>query len=455
MNRSWRIVASSLAAGVVLTLAGQAHAQGSDAVLDLLVRKGIITDKELKELKAQADADLMRAMERQNKSKVSSWIDSMTWSGDLRLRGEYFDNEDLGPDTVDRWRFRYRLRLGFVSKFNEWATFGFRLAGGNLEGDPVSTNETLDDTFANDTINIDLAYITLQPSFAKWMAVTGGKMNNPVWQTGISSPVQYDNDVTPEGVAEQLSFSVGDKQQHKLFFNMGQFVPNEFASDSNDPFLLEFQGGLQMAFGADVKKPVVRVTVAGGYTHTRNFDLMKPGTANKGSGNLGNAVSGGFFLDDFEILSARAELAWKITDKKFLGITPVVTLSGEYFENIADAYEDSALIAVDPGQTTAYTGQIKFGGAKKKGEWEVAYQYKYVEADAVWDAVSDSDWGSSGGTDRKGHVFKGAYNFFEWWQLGLTAFITEKISDRTAAHSQKGIPGEELLRVQIDSQFKF
>ena len=96
--------------------------------------------------------------------------------------------------------------------------------------------------------------------------------------------------------------------------------------------------------------------------------------------------------------------------------------------------------------------------AKKKGEWQVAYQYKYLEADAVMDAVADSDWGTVGGTDRKGHVVKAAYNIQEWWQLGITAFITEKISNRPnsgARYTAAPRTGEDLLRVQIDNVFKF
>jgi hypothetical protein len=86
----------------------------------------------------------------------------------------------------------------------------------------------------------------------------------------------------------------------------------------------------------------------------------------------------------------------------------------------------------------------------------VGYQYKYLEADAVWDAITDSDWGN-GGTDRKGHVIKAAYNVLDWWQIGGTAFITEKISNRpnSVAHNTQGVAGEEELRIQADMVFKF
>jgi hypothetical protein len=139
-----------------------------------------------------------------------------------------------------------------------------------------------------------------------------------------------------------------------------------------------------------------------------------------------------------------------VSDRPFLGTPAVLTFAGEYLKNVKGAYESVA--AGD--RTKGYTGQIAFGNAKKKHEWQIAYQYKYIEGNATWDAITDSDWGT-GGTDRKGHVLKAAYNFQDWWQLGLTAFLTEKIS--TLATGSGGIAGDgsDLLRLQVDTVFKF
>ena len=103
-------------------------------------------------------------------------------------------------------------------------------------------------------------------------------------------------------------------------------------------------------------------------------------------------------------------------------------------------------------QTEGYAFQVQLGKTKQKGSWKVAYQYKHMEADATWDAITDSDWGT-GGTDRKGHLVKAAYQLQDWWQLGVTAFVTEKISDRD--NDISGAKGEDLLRIQLDSVFKF
>jgi hypothetical protein len=464
----------ALMLGAAITTSGAAFGQGADSIIDLLLRKGIINDREAKELKGEVDADLARAMNRANKTKVASWLDEMKWSGDLRLRAEFFDNEDQSSPN-DRWRYRYRARLGLETKFKDWATAGLQVATGG--DDPVSSNQSFQDTFSRKSIGLDLGYVTLTPPGQDWISATGGKMKNPIWQTGLASPLQYDGDVNPEGIAERLAWSFGEEKRWRLFGNFGQFILDELSGDANDPFLLEFQGGIQASLGGqDPKKPVVKATLAAGYLLTQNVDQMGPVGANQPTGaaapaaqssspNRGNATRqpGGagttlFYLDEFQVLTLRGEIEWKLRDKPFWRTPCQLTFSGEYLKNMADRYDNltgAAAGLINPDQTEGYGAQLKFGSAKKQNEWEVAYLYKVLEADATWDVLTDSDWGL-GGTDRRGHVFKGAYNVREWWQLGFTAFVTEKISNRpNNTNNTRGTGTEDLLRVQMDTVFKF
>ena len=280
--------------GVVLAVAGNAYGQSGDAILDLLIKKGIITQSEANEVREQLDKDTAQTVELYNKTKVASWIDEMKWSGDLRLRGEYFDNKDQ-TTQIDRLRFRVRLRLGVEAKFWEWATIGVRIATGekggdttNDEGDPVSTNQTLNRTFSKKPFRVDLAYVTLQPPGWNWIKVTGGKMEIPIWQPKFNSPMVYDFDVTPEGVAEQFEFAFGDKQRHRVFANLGQFPVRELNPDSNDVYLFDSQAGIEAKFGEDPKKPVLKVTAASGYYFLNSLDQ----TAQGDSPNRGNNATG-------------------------------------------------------------------------------------------------------------------------------------------------------------------
>ncbi len=470
---------SLLVAAIGLTTIAQVRAE--DAVLDLLVRKGIINQREANQVREQLDTENAQTVELYTKTKVAGWIDEMKWSSDFRLRGELFDNSDQGSAANaqnDRWRFRYRLRLGIETKFKEYATVGVRIVSGGE--DPVSTNQTLSDSFSRKEFRIDLAYLTIQPPGWDWISVSAGKIKNPVWQPAFSSPMQYDGDVTPEGIAEKIVFKFGPDQRHKLFANFGQFLLEEAGADANDPYLLEFQAGLEASFGRTPKNPVLKATLAGGYSMTHGLGLLgvvtseQPGTTNvtaiangfqSTSPNRGNSTSlaniagARTYLADFRELTGRGELVWTPREQPFLGTPCAFTLSGEYIQNLAGTYETltGAESATAPDQTEGYSGQIAFGAIKKKGEWQVAYQYKYLEADATWDAVTDSDWGL-GGTDRKGHIMKASYNVQDWWQLSATLFLTEKISARgssAGAHRTRGTAGEDLLRLQLDTVVKF
>jgi len=454
-----------------------AFGQGNDAILNLLVKKGVISQREANDIREQADADMAAAVQLNNKVKVPSFLSSLEWSGDLRLRAEYFSKERyLENDPVialaarqeDQLRFRYRARFGVLATLQDWAKVGVRLASGNND-DPVSTNQNLTDTFSKKPIWFDLAYISLTPPALNWLTVTGGRMPNPIWQPAFNSPIVYDFDLNPEGISEQVSYQFGDQNQFRVFGNFGQWSLKEIGSSATDVFMFDSQVGLEAKMGK------VKATVAGGYSATHNLKEMKrngggePMSNSPNRGNLMDPSNGDFgfgqnngYLDDFHVLHGRAEIAWTVSEKKFLGTPSVVTVSGEFDRNIndqyADEWHDNGVFrrAQDADQRTAFTGQLAFGNAKKQGEWSLAYQYKYLMADATFDALTDSDWGY-GGTDRKGHVLKFAYNIRDWWQFGFTAFLTEKLSDRlnNLPNTTQGKRGEDLLRIQVDTVVKF
>jgi len=452
---------------LILTAAlagGGAYAQGTDSIIDLLVRKGVVTEREAKELKAEADADLARAMNRANKTKVASWLDALQFTGDLRLRGEYFNFEDdikfnaAGKSVQsDRLRFRYRFRFGAEAQYQNWATVNFRLASG--DGDPVSVNQSLTDTFRKKPVMIDVASVTITPPGMDWLKVIGGKMDLPTWQPKFNSPMVYDTDVTPEGVAEQLQWTFGEAKKFKLFAQAGQYAVKEVSADANDAYMFDQGAGFEWKVG-DAKTPAFKLTGMGGYYFTDNIGLLKSGDSpNKGNALIGTSNTTNN-LADFGVFYARAEAAWRVCDKPFLGTPAVFTVSGEYNVNVADGFDkltkaSAGVHSNDLHQTTGWTGQIAFGETRKKGQWQVAYQYKHQQADSTWDAITDSDWGN-GGTDRKGHIVKAVYCPQDWWQLGFAAIITEKISDRlNTGHNTVGIAGQDQLRVQVDSVFKF
>jgi hypothetical protein len=448
-----------------MTLGSSAHAQSGDAILDLLTKKGVITQREANEVREQADAQMAQTVEQYNKFKTAPWIDSLKFYGDLRLRmDETFFEEN--PATGKAWapnllQWRYRLRLGVEMQFVEWVTLNARLMSGS--GDPISGNQSFDQSFRKFGINIDLASVTIQAPGRDEVKLIAGKMENPLWTPKFGSPMIWDNDVTPSGVAEVLQYGFGSQKQYRVFAQAGQYVANIFSGDTADNYAFDQQIGIEARLGKDPKKPKLKLTAAGGYFFTENLQNVKsPQTPNLGNIMRGPTLTTNY-VGDVHVLYGRGEIAWNISEKPFLGTPALLTFSGEYIKNFASEYEGApaAYQASTQGdQTQGWTLQAAFGDTKKKGQWMLLYQYKVLEANATWDAITDSDWGN-GGTDRRGHVVKANYNLFDWWALTFTSFITEKISDyantSSAApnHNQIGWNGAYQLRIQADTTFKF
>src|SRR5262245_28389940 len=105
--------------------AAQAAFASSDALIDALERKGLLTSREAAELKEQTYKD-ERDVFPGTKIVIGSWLDELKIYGDARVRYEEFTDQKLirtdnlgtpvkaAPwygEIDDRTRFRYRLRL--------------------------------------------------------------------------------------------------------------------------------------------------------------------------------------------------------------------------------------------------------------------------------------------------------------------------------------------------------
>ena len=119
-------------ASAVAAFAPQAHAVfSSDALIDKLEQKGILTPDEAKELRAESEASDTNLINQIPASKwqLSSGIKTIQLFGDVRLRYEYRGADNPFPKpavgttlgdgnsgevgkTYDRERFRYAVRLG-------------------------------------------------------------------------------------------------------------------------------------------------------------------------------------------------------------------------------------------------------------------------------------------------------------------------------------------------------
>jgi hypothetical protein len=89
---------------------------------------------------------------------------------------------------------------------------------------------------------------------------------------------------------------------------------------------------------------------------------------------------------------------------------------------------------------------LKFGKSSAPKIWEISYIYQDIEADAVLGLVTDSDF-AGGGTDAKGHIFKGPWAIKKKWEIGFTFFDNQRNMDVGVEEAYK--------RLILDTAYKF
>ena len=203
---------ASLALGPVTV-----RAEDDDALLNLLVKKHIITEKEATEVRSELAKNAAKEAPENlaSKIKLSKSVTELELYGDARVRYEIRSGQTNVPDTLappgdtyQRNRERYRLRIGLRGILADDWFFNIRL---ETSQNPRSTNVTFgDDTvtgpgpFAKtaDGINVGQAYFGYKGF--KGLTLITGKMANPF----VATPMVWDPDINPEGLAEQYKYTI-------------------------------------------------------------------------------------------------------------------------------------------------------------------------------------------------------------------------------------------------------
>jgi len=363
------------------------------------------------------DEKIARAVENSPAFEVPEtlkWIENVKLSGDFRYRYEMIDDDSANDK---RHRNRIRARIGLSGKVTDDVEVGFRIATSEAiasgNGDPVSTNQTLDDAFSKKSIWLDLAYFKWSPA-GTGFNIIGGKMENPFYRVGGNQLI-FDGDLTPEGIAVQYSRQL--TEHDRFFANAGGFWVNEVNGDA-DTSLWGLQAGLKHKFANSTA-----LTAGASYYSFGNIEGSGPLI---GTRFQGNANAGGLYLSDYDVAELFGEYAFDLNSKP-------AAIYATYVKNTS----------ASTGADTGWLIGTKYGKCKEPGSWELSYDYRDVEADAVLGAFSDSDF-IGGGTDGKGHRFGYTYQLAKNLQGALTYFLNEKGSQET-----------DYNRLQADLVFKF
>ena len=429
---------------------------------------------------------------------LPEWTQRIKLGGDIRLRAQadmyssanpafgtaFVDfnevNENGGfsgaflPTDEDRTRCRVRARIGIDGTVSTNIKAGLRLTTGNT-GDPVSTNQTLGNSFRNSEVVLDRAYLqysAIGEQAFPYLSLWGGRMPNP-W---VSTDLVWDNDLSFEGAALTYRRNLAgsgslmdmDDRDRTLFATVGGFFLDEISESQDDKWLLGAQVGARMQF---VDQSSLEMAVAyydySNIAGRRNsldstlLDYTAPDFMQKGNSlfeisNDANSFGRRFGLAaDYGLLNATInyDLA------RFAPIRYVV--SGDYVRNIGyDAgkirdrlegnpmFVNSSLFTADPSdeQTEGYQLKLTVGWPSTlvRRNWQGFFSYRYLERDAVLDAYTDSDF-RLGGTNNKGWILGGAYGLSEDTSLMLRYMSADEID---------GPPlGIDVLQVDLNAKF--
>jgi hypothetical protein len=486
MNSDRKLVSLIAGAAVGLAVAVTAHAQVSaDALLDKLVAKGILKQDEADELKAESMTN--NPNPSYSRFKLSKAIKNVEIYGDVRLRFEYRAAK-LGPegggiyDAADRWR--YAVRLGVRGDLTNDFYYGLRLETSQNERSTWNTfgsggSSPYNGPFSksSDGIFIGQAYLGWRPT--SWFDISIGRVPQPLYTT----PMVWDSDYTPEGLAEKFNFSYGPVD---YFVTLGQYVYQDVTpttaaqvngssssagsilgdySDQN-AYLMAWQAGLTYHLDTNISfkvAPVVYTYVGHGNASAgfygpfvgqgagNGFTFSTPGVPNTTtSGSIpGPYVGPGITpsttsynqtgINNLAIVEIPMELNFKLgrlNAKAF----------GDYSINLAGDNRARAAYAAAPaafpdgvqlnqseamqfGLAVGNNLGLVYGTTSKRGTWEARTYWQHVEQYALDPNLLDSDFFEGRG-NLQGLYFAFAYSFTDCMIGTIRYGEAERINDQ-------------------------
>lgn len=424
-----------LAAQLVLATLSFAAETDVDRLLEFLIKEKVITQEKATEFRADL---AIKKQEEKQPAVVPDWVQNTKIKGDFRLREEW--RKDKSKEDLTRTRIR--VRLGIESKVNDKLKVGVGIATG-AAGDPRSRDITLGGDGSNTpgdpkSVVLDYAYAEYRP--LKWLTLTGGKFQNPLWRP---HDMLWKSDITPEGLGFNLNYKVGSKLE--LFMNDLIFIlsGSDTQGTSREPMLYAIQPGFSYNFND-------KVSLKSAFTYNY-FNGVLGNAQFKKSSNT-NTLVNSVYAFNYNSINPSVELGFKgpFGDFPILKSIPYFGLFGDFIYNVS------------PGVTTSKSGfdaGVKFGAEKVAGwgDWQAKLAYSKLGRDAWLDVFTDSSR-FQGRTNTKGITASVDYG------LGKNTWLTAKYYNMNyltkdyqglfgTAAQIGGYAPEQLL--QIDWNMKF
>jgi len=498
-----KLIFAALATATLLLAGVTTQAQESGALLDLLVKKRIISDQEAEEIRGELNKEF--SQNPAGKLKLSTPLTELEIYGDARVRYEIRNGNSGAPSTLvtnpddaqQRNRHRYRMRLGLRGTLVDDWFFGLRL---ETSASARSTNVTFGDDAGpfgktSDPVYVGQAYLGYKG--IPGLTLTAGRLPNPF----VTTLMVWDGDLNPEGLTQQykktfnLSFGGGSstaaastesyskdgkdvaaaavtsepyRMTIDFFANFGQFVYDDNNPENpigrnpvvggrevpeNDAYMFGYQAGAKINF-----------------TKTTYFQFAPTFYHYSGNGNDFNALFSGdpnfrntatppavvarnqVGINSLAIFNMPAEFGFTLFE------TLPFRIFGDFAVNL-DA-EDRAEAAGHPDQDDeryAYQVGIGVGRIKAKRDWQVNVFWQHAEQFALDPNLVDSDIFDSR-LNMEGVAIQAGYALSDAVTFNLTYAYGEQINNTlgTAGIGDIGVnPLREYQIFQADLNFKF
>lgn len=467
--------------GLVGSFVATAAAQDSGALIDALVRKGVLKDQEAEQIRAQMVRDFS-ANTSAGKLNLSSSIKELKLSGDVRGRWQYDQQQNQDATNTassktesshDAQRSRYRLRLRINADYqlsdNFFAGFGLQTESKSDSGNQTMAESGLGSGFQNYNLYVSKAYLGWTP--IPGVTAIVGKQANPFYTTDLI----WDADINPTGFVERLDLhkflSLGDVE---LSLIAGQFtlqdnketlpssggIPSS-GGQNRDTFLHQIQvlASARIAEG-------VKLTVAPGI-QLNNGGVFNATSAMNEAPFVGGtlATNPGFnqgfrTLDKLMVVLLPGDVSTTLLGQKFkLGWdfaynTEAAGRSKLYKDTFAKAGGNGNAFVNTPSFTdkAAWLAGFQLGENKKKGDWSLLANYRRVGLDSIDPNINDSDWSLSK-LNMAGFKVGFVYNLGDAATIGLTYYqgnnIRQLLSVPTVADRNS------VQVIQLDAVVKF
>jgi hypothetical protein len=353
--------------------------------------------------------DKLKAVEEKASSGTggTSWVDRIKLSGDFRYRLDLSNDDD--PDNTakgSRFRNRVRARLKMQAHVNDDFDAIFRLATGS-DSSPTSANQTMEGRLSEKDVWLDQMYLVYSPEDLAGFSVLAGRIANPFIRVGGNQMI-WDGDIGLDGGALTYATSLSD-QTSVEFTGGGIWLEEEWSDSNSDQYLLALQGAVSHQIDESN-----RLTT--GITY---YDFVN--VQNQLGYSAGNSTDGTAPNDtlhnDFNLFQLFTEWGTEIQEMPF-------SVYGSYVKNTA----------TETGfdEDTAWLLGVKLNKASDPGTWQLGYDYREVEKDAVLGYFTDSDFlGSTtglttGGTGSSGHKIAHKYQAMKNMRIDVTYFVVKQ-----------------------------